>query len=209
MRHGLLRRVTGFVSMFGVALLIPHLVLADIVALRDGTELHGAVANREKVADNPDGQKHVSILIEDTGEFRSVPVDDILYVVLIDDGGKRVIEFEAPVEASTPLPAAAPGPATKQKKSSDGAVALMVIGGAVAVVGAAVKFGDEELNITPNAVDYSDKTYNTANYVMMVGGGAMFLVGLTLVAKRSRAAEHTMIDVSGRDMRLGVRLSLP
>ena len=74
-------------------------VISDTVALRDGTKLEGIVGNRELLAGTPYAFERVTILIEETGEFRAVPVEDILSVLLVDGDAKRLIDVRGrPVE---------------------------------------------------------------------------------------------------------------
>jgi hypothetical protein len=75
--------------------------IGDTLALRDGTRLEGVIANREMLASTPYAFQNVAILVEATGEYRVAPVNDVLYVLLVDGDHKRLLDVgNKPVETT-------------------------------------------------------------------------------------------------------------
>ena len=77
----------------------------------------------------------------------------------------------------------------------------------MAAFGAFVKMGDEQVTITPTNVDYDDKSYSTANYVLMGAGALMFLIGMTMVTSNPSQRNHAFIDVDQSSTIVGINWS--
>jgi hypothetical protein len=175
-------------------------VLADVIVLCNGSELHGTIANKEQVATLPGHFSQISILIEEDGQapsFQSIETDDIHYIVLEDNAGKRVIEFTKPLskpkapKAIDPLTYPTQRPPAPTDRKTDG-ILLATAGAGIALIGVLVKFGEEKVTITESSIDYDEETYNGVNYAMMVGGCILFAGGLFLAS-----SDGSSTNVSG------------
>ena len=186
--------------------LVPQLVFSDVVVLRDGTHIEGTLANREHIAVNPEHYEFISILIDKTAEFRRILTANIQYVLLVDAGEQRVIDFYS-VSAGPVMPRPI---GTEQKNESgkrDLGIGMMICGGGIGLVGALVKFGDEKLVVTTTDVKYDENSYNTYNYILMAGGGLMFVLGLIWASEpseRTDRVDHAVIEFGKHETRIGL-----
>jgi len=192
--------------LLAIALLIPESVLADIVALKNGTRLQGVVANREIIAKNPQQLDHVAILIDDTQEYKTILAADIDFVLLVDGEQRRLIEF-TPLSRTplTPSPAAQPEKLESDKKAAG--IGALVFGSGLAIVGAVVKFGGAKVTVTESGIDYQDKTYNGGNYAMMIGGAILVIAGIVMIADAPEKADDTsnaFLELREKETRVGI-----
>ena len=192
--------------LLAIALLIPESVLADIVALKNGTRLQGVVANRELIATNPQQVDHVAILIDDTQEYKTILAADIDFVLLVDGEQRRLIEFTPVIQ--TPLaPAPSAKPETLESDKKGAGIGALVFGSGLAVFGALVKFGGEKVIMTDSELTYEEHTYNTANYVVIVGGAILAVVGIALIAAGPEKADDTknaFLELREEETRVGI-----
>lgn len=183
-----------FMSVILLVCLIPQFALADRIVLRDGRAVDGTIANREQVELEPLGQESIGILVEGTAGITDLlrfPIGEIEYVVLEDSSGKRVFDVAAlekrglgsPVLGSDKL-------RVRASRHRDNGVALFVVGAVCVGVGALIKFGGEKLEVTESSVDYDEKSYNTANYVLMGGGALLAVIGISMIASTPSTAGH-------------------
>ena len=149
--------VRGGCCLLAIVSLIPQLVFADIIALRDGTRIEGTVANRELVALNPEKYDHLSVLVGETGEFKRILVLDIKYVLLVDGPEKRLLEFvSASAKASKGSPRdAAPRPKANKR---DGGIAMIILGAGAGGLGALTHLGGEKATVTATRLKHEEKT---------------------------------------------------
>lgn len=209
MRNRRLRRPCVFAGawrLLAIGLLVPQMVFADMIALRDGTRLEGIVANRELVASNPTTFEYVSILIGGDGELRRILVADIEYVLLVDGEQERLVDFTSAGAKSAPTSGTA-SEAISERSSTTTGVGLMAFGGAALAVGALVKFGGPKATVTETDLDYEQDSYNAANYVMMVAGGALFVAGFALLIGSLETPSETknaFLDLREGNTRVGV-----
>jgi hypothetical protein len=147
----------------------------------------------------------VSIL--PTGEDRLVQfkIDEIEYVLLIDGERKRVIELD--VVTQPPSTGMTEGKEEKSTARRDSGIALMIGGAAISLFGILVKFGEEQVTVTPSDVDYDEKSHSTANYVLMASGAVLFLAGLALVTSNPSNNETAFIKIDPTSTIVGVNLS--
>jgi hypothetical protein len=92
-------------------------------------------------------------------------------------------------------------PGTERKKFG---MAFRVFGGSMGILGAAVKFGKDV-----EGPGYEEDGYNGANYAMMIGGSAIFVLGTTLLIsgfEASRVADSAYLDCDRDVTRLGIQL---
>lgn len=93
-------------------------------------------------------------------------------------------------------------PGSSRKKVG---ISFMVFGGSVAILGAAVKFGEDI-----EGPAYKEDNYNTFNYAMMIGGSALFVLGTILLISGHEASIVTnsaYFDCDRDVTRVGVQLS--
>ena len=84
-------------------------------------------------------------------------------------------------------------------------ISFMAFGGSVAILGAAVKFGEDI-----EGPRYDEDSYNTFNYAMMIGGRALFVIGTILLIsgfEASIATNSAYFDCDRDVTRVGVQLS--
>ena len=189
-------------------LLVATSAAADTVALKDGTSIEGTIANSQAMRSGRLYSSFVSILAE--GEMLRIPLSDVDYIIIGSGDDMVVIDpsqtgvVSDPSSGSASLQPGTPDERSRRKeiiqKRNLGTV-LTIVGVAAAVVGVAIKMGDEELRISADAATI-EKTYNTTNYLLMVGGGALTISGVALTVK----AESDQRDLE-RELGVGVSLA--
>ena len=189
-------------------LLVPQAVLADVIALRDGTRLEGIVANRELVAAKPRGLDSLSILLDSTGEYRQILVVDVKYVLLVDGEQQRLVEFgPEPFSSMAERESSASSPSRAKRR--DAGVVMITFGVAAAAVGIFDKFGDPKVTVTETEVKYEDTSYNGVNYVLMALGGMLIIGGIILATEPDKTPsemKHAIFEVRDQRTRFGVVL---
>ena len=175
---------------------------ADVVFLKDGKRYDGTIANREQLKANPNAHHHISILVSESGIFKRIDVEDVDYIILNEASGRVVIDISSVTpappsppsasSASSPPPPRPPSPATPRvsTKNSNESTVLLVGGAAILVLGIAKKFGDAEATISENSIEYSEKTYNSANHLMWVVGGIMIFAGLIGLSRTTSSVSY-------------------
>ena len=179
---------------------------ADMLMLVTGESFTGRFANRNVVRDRPAAQAHISLLLADSDEeLLRFELGQIDYLVF-EDGEEREV-----VDLSSLKPGRPPGAAQrgspeyrrfreslepKPERSKKG-IALIAGGLMTGAFGALIKFGDEKLTITEGSMDHQESSYNALNYFLMVGGGAMCVIGITIQVSDSTpsASNHAMLTV--------------
>lgn len=101
-----------------------------------------------------------------------------------------------------------PGQSTFDRKKTG--ISLMLLGTAVGAVGALYKFGgDDPVTILCSTVGRTDKEYTNLNYAMMIGGGALLIVGIILSMDTSSSGaqfKSTYLRMSDEATQIGVCL---
>ena len=177
-----------FISVVLLLCLVPQLLLADQIVLRSGDTVVGNVANREEVEDDPLALEAIGILVTTDGKSHLLrfPLDDIEYVVLERGGEQRVIDIvglRGRQTGRSMLSEAALRKSDSRRQAIGGG--LLAGGAALAAFGAVKKFGEEEAKITASGVDV-ERTYNSLNYALMIGGGVVALLGLVMITTAER-----------------------
>jgi len=179
----------------GVWLVIASVASADVIALKSGEQLRGVIANRARVRARLNEQSELAIFLENSSEFHRVSMVDVEFVVFADEDSREV--FDVTALTVEPLPVGRDVPRVFRDPSEPpSGFGFMAAGAVMAGVGAFVKFGGAKATVTEGSVDIADKSYNAANYVLMVGGGIFMVLGVTMEARRSGDAEsHATIGV--------------
>ena len=191
----LLRRYICIVLL--VTMLIPLPAQGDVVVLRDGRKLVGVVANRDGLREEASARSHIAILEDESGDLTRLAPDKIDYIILEDDGDQYVVELtdsQGPAKstAAPDIPRVFPDSGSGSPKTF-----LIVAGLAIGGVGAAVKFGGPKATITEESVDVDEDSYNTANYIMMIGGAAMVVLGLAMDDSPRSQQRHGVLWEAG------------
>ena len=139
-------------------------------------------------------------------------------MLLIDGDAQRVIDFgstnappdtqstvDAPAAQSYPSKTIYPprDPGTKKRQRGIG---FMLAGAIAAGVGVFYKFGPPETTITEGGVETQESTYNTANYLLMIGGAAVFAAGV-VIYKTAGTSSPGMYGYAPSGVRLGFTLA--
>lgn len=162
-------------AMILCALLVVHPAFADTVVLKSGETFEGALANRDQISPTF-GPDRVLALLHEDDKGKDVMlrffVKEVDYVVIEDPSGRNVITF-----SQQPTVPAQISMGRMSRSNSSGTTEILL--GLVALgVGFGIKFGDEKATITSDSIDYDEKSYNVANYALIMGGGVLVLVGL-------------------------------
>lgn len=180
---------------------------ADMVMLLTGESLRGTFANRDTVREQPAAQAHISLLPEDSDELLRFELDEIDYLVFEDQGKREVIELSslrskptlADSQQWTPeyrefRESLEPEPKAKAGKKG---IPLIIVGAMTAGAGALIKFGDEKVTVTEDSIDYQENSYNALNYSLMIGGGAMLVIGIAIQVSESSSSpnDHAMLTL--------------
>ena len=178
---------------------------ADMVMLLTGESFAGTFANREVVRERTAEQAYVSLLPDDSDELLRFELDQIDYLVFEDGGEREVIDLSSLksgrslADAQQWTPAYREFRETIEPKPESGkkGIPLIIVGLLTGGAGALIKFGDEKVTVTENSIDYQESSYNAVNYCLMVGGGAMFVIGVAIQASDSSpsGSNHAMLTV--------------
>jgi hypothetical protein len=179
---------------------------ADTVALKSGALIEGTIANAEPMRSGRIYSSFVSILSDD--ELLRIPLDDVDYLVI--ETGDEVLVLDPsqpgtvvdPSKEAVSLEPLSSDYRSRRKeltgKKNLGTV-LTIAGVAAAIVGVAIKFGDEELRISSDSATI-EKTYNATNYILMGGGAALTIAGVATTV----SAEG---DIRDLEREMGLRVS--
>jgi len=182
---------------------------ADMVMLLTGDSFRGTFANRDVVREQTSAQAQISLLPEDSEELLRFELDQIDYLVFEDGGQREVIDLSSlksgrlAADAQQWSPAYAefreslePEPEPKAKAGKKG-IPLIIVGAMTAGAGALIKFGDEKVTVTEDSIDYQENSYNALNYSLMIGGGAMLVIGIAIQVSESSSSpnDHAMLTL--------------
>jgi hypothetical protein len=197
-RHSITRSiVAGLLS--GALLAQP--AIADIIRLRDGLEHEGTLANRDELLRQPRAFDVISILVaspDDPSQVRMVrvPAADIEYLVFENGNDRTVIDLYSLVDAPS-QPSGSGSAMTSEEEIASakrGGAVLMLLGAVAFGVGVGKKFGEEQLVVSQDLTYEIENSYNAVNYVLMIGGGAMFIGGIAVIASANSKAASSGVS---------------
>jgi hypothetical protein len=164
--------------------------VADVVLLRNRSELKGTVVDRERVATHPEAFAEVCIELDSlandalTPNPRHVPVADIQSLVLEDGGQRRVVDLTRSVSH---------GRRWGDTEAPDGhhstrAVGIIMtsLGMASIAMGVYLKAAEESKIIVIvglSATEIKKKNNDRPVTAFLVAGGALFVGGLVVLTK--------------------------
>ena len=178
---------------------------ADMVMLVTGESFTGTFANRDVVREQTAAQTQISLLPEDSDELLRFDLDQIDYLVFEDGGEREVVDLSSLKSERSPGAAQQWSPRYREfreklepepERGKKG-IPFIIVGLLTGGVGALIKFGDEKVTVTEDSIDYQESSYNALNYCLMVGGGAMFVIGVAIQASDSSpsGSNHAMLKV--------------
>ena len=185
-----------------LTMIIPHLAVADVVVRRDGTRIEGTVANQGQLIENWRVFDHVAILRIDDDRLVRIPINEIDYMVLDQDGKPIVIEIKS---ASVWVSGQEVEKKSRISLKNNG-IGLTIFGIGFLAYGAFVKMGEPELVFRGGEIVEQD-TYNDTNYALMIGGVVLIIVGLSMVGA-DRSGEEARFQVSPMCAPQGVGVSM-
>ena len=180
---------------------------ADMVMLLTGESFTGSFANRDVVRERTAAQAHISLLPDDSDELLRFELDQIDYLIFEDGEEREVIDLSSLKSEGSPAGAQQwspayrefrerlePGPKPEPGKKG---IPLIIVGAMTAGAGALIKFGDEKVTVTEDSIDYQENSYNALNYSLMIGGGAMLVIGIAIQVSESSSSpnDHAMLTV--------------
>lgn len=165
--------------------------LADVIVLRTGKKIHGHISERKKLALSTDDFINKSISIEGE-ELTTIPqtinISDIQYIVLEDDNNKRFFSVNHTSDSLNikysvlELDSHDKSEVTLNKKVKPWGLLVTLSGFGVFSFGFLNKFGGGGSKIYGNGPFYNigsnSKTYTTLNYILMLTGGIMTIIGI-------------------------------
>ena len=180
---------------------------ADMVMLLTGESFTGTFANRDVVREQTAAQAQISLLPDDSDELLRFELDQIDYLLFEDGTEREVIELSSlkPGRSAADAQQWPPAyrkfreslePEPKAKPGKKG-IPLIIVGAMTAGAGALIKFGDEKVTVTEDSIDYQENSYNALNYSLMIGGGAMLVIGIAIQVSESSSSpnDHAMLRV--------------
>jgi hypothetical protein len=177
-------RLAAFAVIITLALAVAS--QADSVVLRSGEVHTGRVVNRDEVRRSPDSQSHISIYSQGTSTPLRFSLSQVHHLVFEDDGYQEVVDVKwvEPEPPDKEVPSSRRTLRRYQRTSEltprRRGMPLIVCGLGTTALGALVKFGGEKAVVTEHSATYDENSYNAANYILVVAGGAMVVAGIVI-----------------------------